>query len=148
MTTYHADRDAARLLQLLLFLAAAIICIAAALFLKEYPLLQLVIRTSAVVLAILMGCIAIPLYIHSLSCTVTSSQITVRHGIFFRREQSVLLRNVQFVRIIHGPFGGAFGLNFLILHMYGGMLTVALLNRSDRLALTDFLRQKGVFHAP
>ncbi|MBE6850168.1 MAG: PH domain-containing protein [Ruminococcus sp.] len=148
MITYHADFAGARLLQLLLFLAAVLICIAAALFFREYPLLQLVIRTCAVVLAILMGCIGLPLYIRSLSCAVTSSQITVRRGIFFRREQSVLLRNVQFVRIIHGPCNGAFGLNFIILHVYGGMLTVAFLSRKDRLALTDFLRQKGVFHAP
>lgn len=147
MTVYHGDFAAARLWQLLLLSMALLLCIAAAYFLKSYPLVLLLCNASAAA-ASLLSCIGIALYIRSLRCIVTSSQITVRHGIFFHREQSVLLHSIQFVRIIHGPCDGAWGLNFIILHVYGGMLAIAFLSRKDRLALTDFLRQKGVFHAP
>ncbi len=147
MTVYHADFAAARLLLLLLLFMALLVCIAAAYFMKSYPLVLLLCNAFAAAVSLLF-CIGISLYIRSLRCIVSTSQITVRHGIFFHREQSVLLHSIQFVRIIHGPFDGAWGLNFIILHVYGGMLAIAFLSRKDRLALTDFLRQKGVFHAP
>lgn len=147
MTVYHADSAAARLLQLLLLCMALLVCIAAAYFFRSYPLVLLICNASAVAIS-LLGCIGFPLYIRSLRCIISSSQITVRHGVFLRREQSVLLRSIQFVRIIHGPFDGAWGLNFIVLHVYGGMLGIAFLSRRDRMALTEFLRQKGVFHAP
>ncbi len=146
MTVYHADPAAAWLLQLMLLGLSLLLFAAAICFLHHSPLLMLCIGITAIVF--LAGSICIFLYIRSLRCIVSTSQITVQHGIFLRREQSVLLRSVQFVRIIHGPFNGAWGLNFIILHMYGGMLGIAFLSRHDRLVLTDFLRQKGVFHAP
>ena len=65
-----------------------------------------------------------------------------------RRAQSVRFERVQFVQILSGPFDGAFGLNFVVLHMYGGHLTVPFLNRDDRVSFAALLQQKGVFHAP
>lgn len=146
MTIYHADPAAARLLQLSVLSLTFSGCMAAAFMFGESLLSAIFCAALALLSAVL--CIGIPLSLRSLSCVVSPSQITVRQGIVFRREQSVLLHNVQFVRIIHGPFGGAGGLNFIILHVYGGMLAAPFLSRRDRLAITEFLRQKGVFHAP
>lgn len=98
--------------------------------------------TAAVCLLLL------PLYFRHLQCIVTEAQITVKAGIFFRRESSVRLQTVQFVQIITGPFGGRWGMRFILLHVYGGRLLLPFLGRQDYGELTEFLRAKGVFHAP
>ena len=69
-------------------------------------------------------------------------------GIFFKRKQSVRLDRVQFVQVITGAFDGILGLNFIILHVYGGQLMMMFLNKNDRNEITALLQQKGVYYAP
>lgn len=148
MTTYHADHTAIRLLQFILIITAVIFSLAAKHFLSPYPTLMHIICTVVLGTALVFGFLCLPLYLHSIRCIVTSAQITLKSGIFIKQEQSVRLQNIQFVRIVHGPANGAYGLNFIILHLYGGKLILPFLSRKDRIKLTDFLRKKGVFHAP
>lgn len=148
MNTYHADFAAVRFLQILLSLAAGLLCLAAGMFLGTHPVLMYAVSGTAVGIALIMGFLVFPLFLRSIRCHVTSAQITLRCGILFRREQSILLQNIQFVQVIHGPFDGKWGMNFLMLHVYGGRLTIPFLSRRERELLTEFLRKKGVFHAP
>ncbi len=148
MTTYHADHRAIRLLQLILIITAGLLSLAAKHFLSAYPTQMYIICTVILSIAILFGFLCLPLYLHSIRCIVTGAQITLRSGILIKQEQSIRLQNIQFVRIVHGPGNGAYGLNFIILHLYGGKLILPFLSRKDRMELTDFLRKKGVFHAP
>lgn len=146
--TYHADFDAVRLIQGLLTLFAGFLFLLVRMILRGHPLLLYWICAAAAGFWLIFGFIYLPLYIRSIRCIVTSGQITVIQGILLRQEQSVLLQNVQFVRVLHGPGQGAAGLNFIILHVYGGSLFILFLSRSDSAVLLDFLRNKGVFHAP
>ncbi len=148
MNNYRADFSAVRCLQILFALAAVLIHTAAELLLRSHPLTVRIVSWSAAGIALTTGFLLLPLFVGSIRCDVTSAQITLRCGILFQREQSILLQNVQFVQVIRGPFDGRWGMNFLMLHVYGGRLTIPFLSRSDRKQITEFLRKKGVFHAP
>ena len=148
MKEFHAERSALWTIMLTVCLAAAGLIAAAGAVLDRWPnVMWGAIIVVGVIAAIPAFCI-LPLYFRMLSCTVTSSSITVTAGILFRRAQSVRFERVQFVQIVSGPFDGVLGLNFVVLHLYGGHLTVSFLSRDDREAFAALLQQKGVFHAP
>ena len=147
MNTYRTDPDAAHVLQAVLLLLAGLLCTAA--LLLRASLCFVCIFCGAVCLAaVLGGFVLFPLYLRSVRCIVSSGQITVRAGILLRREHSVTLRSVQLAEVICGPADGKWGLNFILLHVCGGRLTMPFLRRQDREEIVDFLRKKGVYHAP
>lgn len=148
MTIYRADPDAAHVLQILLLLCAGSLCLAAWLFLRRYPIALTCVCAAAILSAVLVGCILFPLVLRRIRCIVTNGQITVRSGIFLRREQSVSIRTIQFVQVIHSLPIGTWGLHCIILHLCGGRLIIPFLGREDCTQITEFLRNKGVYHAP
>ncbi len=152
MKQYTADRSAIRLLQMAVLALDALVIIAAWLSgMTDSRLFSISMWTAAGICtaaALLVCLLYLPLYFRNLECAVTQAQITVRSGILFKRERSVRLQTVQFVQIITGPGDGIWGMNFILLHVYGGRLLLPFLARQDRQALTEFLRTKGVFHAP
>ncbi len=148
MKTYHADTAALQLLQLAVLLTGGLLALTAGLTLYRWPVIMWSIAGICGGLAFLISLIVLPLWFRHFTCIVTSAQITRRSGIFFKREQSVRLQTIQFVQIITGPFNGRSGMNFILLHVYGGRMLLPCLRQEDRLALTEFLRAKGVYHAP
>lgn len=145
---YSADLSAMKLLQILVCLLASLLIFASGKFLSRWPAVMWALIIGFVLTAVILCFLCMPLYFSNLRCIVTSSQVTVRTGIFFQREQSIRLQSVQFVQLITGPWDGLLGLNFMILYVYGGSLMIFFLKKSDRYELTEFLERKGVFHAP
>ncbi|MBR1530078.1 MAG: PH domain-containing protein [Oscillospiraceae bacterium] len=148
MKEYSADLSAMKLLQIMVCLLAAVLIFASAKFLYRWPLVMWILIGLFAVTAIILSFLCMPLYFSNLRCIVTANQVTVRTGMFFRREQSIRLQSVQFVQTITGPWNGILGLNFIILYVYGGSLMIFFLKKTDRQELTEFLERKGVFHAP
>ncbi len=148
MKEYSADLSAMKLLQIIVCLLAFLLSIASVKFLSRWIFVMwgLVILFS--VTAAVLSFFCIPLYFSNLKCIVTANQVTIRTGMFFRREQSIRLQSVQFVQLITGPWDGILGLNFIILYVYGGSLMIFFLKKNDRRELTEFFERKGVFHAP
>lgn len=148
MKEYKADPAALWAAMLAACLPAAGLILVTALFFSRWPRLMWLLISIISLTVMLLSFVIFPLYFRRLGISVTASQITVTTGIFFRRTQSVRLDRVQFVQLLSGPFGGILGLNFVTLFVYGGRLTVPFLHRTDREELTDFLLQRGVYHAP
>ena len=148
MREYHADITALRIIQVTLCLMAAGLTALAALFLSSFPIFMWIAAGIFAGIGVLAVFFLLPLLFRSLRCVVTATQVTVHSGIILRREQSIRLNTVQFVQIISGPFDGILGMNFVILHVYGGQLAVLFLSKADRKELAAFLCQKGVFHVP
>lgn len=148
MKTYSADRAALGVFQASLLLLTVLLCIACGVLLASLPKLMWLLQGIFILLFVAFGWVYLPLYFSRLQCLVTPSQITVRRGFFLRREQSIRLQTVQFVRLLTGPGDGSRGMNFLTLHVYGGRLHILFLSRQDRQELTEFLRKRGVYHAP
>ena len=148
MQEYRADLAALRLIQVCLCLTAALITAAAAYFLKEWRIAVYCIAGVFCGSAVLIGFFCLPVWFSRVRCVVTSSRMTVCSGLIVKKEQSIRLDRIQFVQILSGPFNGLFGMNFIILHVYGGQLSVLFLKRQDRDALIAMLQQRGVFHAP
>lgn len=148
MQEYRADTAALRLIQVILCLLAAGLSAAAAQFLSPWAILMWIVIAVFVGIAVIVSFLLLPLLFRRLRCVTTSSRVSVRSGILLQREQSIRLNTVQFVQIISGPFDGKCGLNFVILHVYGGSLAVLFLSKEEREEFTAFLIRKGVFHAP
>ncbi len=148
MTTYRADPTAAHILQIPLLLCAGVLCLAAWLFLRRDPAALGCVCAAVLLAAVLFGCVLLPLALRRIRCIVTNGQITVSSGIFLRREQSVSIRTIQFVQVIHSLSLGTGGLHFIILHLCGGRLILPFLGEEDCTQITEFLRNKGVYHAP
>ncbi len=148
MTTYRADPDAAHILQILLLLFTGSLCLAAWLFLRRFPAALTCVCASVLFAAVLSGGVLLPLALRRICCIVTNGQITVRSGVFLHREQSVSIRTIQFVQVIHSLPVGTWGLHCIILHLCGGRLILPFLGREDCAQITEFLRNKGVYHAP
>lgn len=148
MKEYCADTAALRLIQVLFCLIAAGLSTAAAMFLDPFPKFMWAAIAVFVGIGLLVSFLVLPLLFRKFRCVVTATQISVRSGIFVHREQSIRMNTIQFVQIISGPFDGILGMNFIILHVYGGQLAVLFLGKDDRKAFTAYLRQKGVFYAP
>ncbi len=148
MTTYRADPAAAHILQILLLLCAGVLCLAAWIFLRRFPAALICVCAAVLFAAVLSGGVLLPLALRRIRCIVTNGQITVKSGIFLRREQSLSIRTIQFVQVIHCPFSGKGGLHFIILHLCGGRMLLPFLGQEDCTQITEFLRNKGVYHAP
>lgn len=148
MKEYSADPAAMKLLQITVCLLAAVLIFASARFLYRWSVVMWILIGIFAVTAIVLSFFCMPLYFSNLRCIITANQVTVRTGMFFRREQSIRLQSVQFVQTITGPWNGILGLNFIILYVYGGSLMIFFLKKADRQELTEFLERKGVFHAP
>ena len=147
MKEYRADIGALQLMQIALCLTAALLSLAAMYFLKAWGWVMWTAIGIFSGAALLASLICLPLFFRQLRCFASSSKITVRAGILFLREQSIRLARVQFVQTVTGPFDGILGMNFIILYVYGGQLTVPFLKRHDRNELTALLEQRGAFHA-
>lgn len=148
MKEYRPDMAALRLIQAVLCLISAGLSAAVMQLLTSFPIIMWTAVGVFVGVGVLAAFLFLPLMFRRLKCVVSSSQISVRSGIILQREQSIRLNTIQFVQIISGPFDGRLGLNFIVLHVYGGQLAVLFLSRDERKEFTAFLRQKGVFYAP
>lgn len=146
--SYHADNAALYFLQILICLVSAGLSAIAASFLSFWSIFMWIAIAIFVGIGVIVSFLILPLLFRKLLCTVTASQINVQSGIFLRKEQSIRMNTIQFVQIISGPFNGALGMNFIILHVYGGQLSVLFLSKKDCQDFTAYLRQKGVFYAP
>ncbi len=144
---YSADLSAMKLLQILICLLSAILIAVCGRFLYHWPVIMWILILIFGITAAVLSLFCLPVYFSNLKCIVTASQITVHTGMLFLREQSVRLQNIQFIQLITG-FGGRFGMNFVILYVYGGSLMIFFMKKKDRQELTEFLERKGVFHAP
>lgn len=146
---YYADQTALRLLQIIIFILTSLL---SALCLLCYHRLDLTLFLILMLLflstGMLLNLFFLPVYFKNLYYHITPEQIAIHRGILFQREQSIRLQSVQFVQIITGWHDGSSGLNFMILYVYGGSLLLAFMNRDDRRELTEFLEQRGIFHAP
>lgn len=147
MKEYYADFSAMKLLQIIIFLLTIIFILASIFIFFKLKIIMWICISIFIIIAIIINYICLPLYFKTLKYTVTANQITLRQGIFFVHEQSIKLQSVQFVQFITG-FHGMFGLNFIILYVYGGSMMIFFMKKQDRQELTEFLQRKGIFHAP
>lgn len=147
MKEYRADIGALQLLQISICLLGTGLSFAAGYFLHAWPHIMWSVVGVFAGAAVLMSFLCLPLFFRRLRCMASPSKISLHAGILFLREQSIRLDRVQFVQTITGPFDGILGMNFIVLYVYGGQLTIPFLNRSDRRELTALLEQRGVFHA-
>ncbi len=148
MKTYHVSPYAVRLLQALILAAGVLLGAAAFYFLAPWPVLMYSALGLIAGVILIAGCMMVPLYFRRLECTLTASHIHVRSGVWFQREESVRLKNIQFLQVISGPFDGRFGMNFLFFHAYGGSMQVFCLSTADRKEIVTFLQQRGICHVP
>lgn len=148
MKEYSADLSAMKLLQMIFCLLTALLISACAVCLHRWAVFMWILIILFAMTAVIICFLCMPLYFAKLKCIVTANQITVRTGIFFRREQSVRLQSIQFIQLITGPLDGILGMNFIILYVYGGSLMIFFLKNTDRHELIKFLERKGIFHAP
>lgn len=146
MKEYRADIGALQVIQIMLCLIGAGLSFAAAHFLVRWVRIMWIVVGISAGTAALLALIGLPLFFRRLRCYASGTKITVRAGIFFLREQSIRLDRVQFVQTITGPFDGIFGMNFIVLYVYGGQLTIPFLHKRDRQELTMLLEERGVFH--
>lgn len=147
MKEYCADRGALHLLQILICLAGAGLSAAAAYFLHRWTGIMWSIVGVFSGAALILSTVCLPLFFARLRCYASPEKLTVIAGILFLREQSIRLDRVQFIQTVTGPFDGIFGLNFIVLYVYGGQLTIPFLNTQDRYELIAMLERGGVFHA-
>ncbi|MDE5792775.1 MAG: PH domain-containing protein [Oscillospiraceae bacterium] len=147
MKEYYADLSAMKLLQVLISVITVILISASIFIFFRLKIIIWILVGIFIITAIIINFICLPVYFKTLKYTVTANQITIRQGIFLVREQSIKLQSVQFVQFITG-LNGMFGLNFVILYVYGGSMMIFFMKKQDRQELTDFLQRKGIFHAP
>ena len=147
MKIYRADPGGMQLLQIAVCLAGAALSLAAFWFLRRWLLVMWILIGIFAGTALLASVLCLPLYFRRLRIYASPAKLTVRTGILFVHEQSIRLDRVQFVQTVTGPFDGILGLNFFVLYVYGGQLTVPFLSRHDRMELAVLLEQRGVFHA-
>ena len=147
MKEYRGARGALHLMQVALFIAAALLSAAAIRFLDRWELIMWIVVSVFAGCAFIIGLICLPLFFRNLRCYASESRVTVLSGILFMRQQSIRLERVQFVQIVTGPLDGIFGMNFIVLHVYGGQLLVPFLYTDDRYEIVGTLERGGVFHA-
>lgn len=147
MKEYRADWGALHLLQILICLAAILLCAAATWFLRRWEWIMWAVISVFAGAALFIALLCLPLFFTRLRCFASEEKLTVIAGILFLREQSIRLDRVQFIQTVTGPFDGILGLNFIILYVYGGQLTIPFLNKNDRYELVGLLERGGVFHA-
>ena len=147
MKEFRADQGALHLLQILICLAGAGLSWASAYFLHRWVWVMWSLVGVFAGIAVILSFICLPLFFSRLRCYASSEKLTVIAGILFLRQQSIRLDRVQFIQTITGPFDGIFGLNFIVLYVYGGQLAIPFLNTKDRYELVAILERGGVFHA-
>lgn len=147
MKEYYADLSAMKLLQILIFIITTILVISSVLIFYRWKFIMWILISIFIIIIIITNYICLPIYFKNLKYTITTNHISIRQGIFFQREQSIRLQSVQFVQLITG-LNGMFGLNFIILYVYGGSMMIFFMKKQDFQEVTEFLQRKGIFHVP
>ncbi len=75
--------------------------------------------------------IILPLWYRSVSYTISSDEIILRSGVFFKNTTYVKISAVQYTTTISMPFSRFTGFNFLLINAYGGQLVMMFLSHSD-----------------
>lgn len=127
MKQYKAEPRALQLTQIATPILAGIIITLLWVFLQILPTWLLWFLTVILLLAsIVLALFYLPLWFKSLEYNLSDTYITQKFGIFFTQRRTMRLTTLQFVTIFRTPLRG---MNFILLHTYGGSMLILFLNR-------------------
>ena len=128
------DKNAASFTKLAIAFIAAVLIFAIRLFVPDYT------KISAIILLILtavLDFIYIPLYFRSLNYETDGRCITKNCGVIFHTSKTAEFSAVRYITSATTPFSQNTGLNFAVLFMYGGRLTLMFLSKKDMQEIVD-----------
>ncbi|HRR77317.1 MAG TPA: PH domain-containing protein [Ruminococcus sp.] len=96
------------------------------------PMQNVVIASSLVIItaALIAVLIYLPLYLSSIKYTVTDTEIIKSSGVFLKFNQSIKHSSIQYTTVIKTPMSDKTGINMLILHVFGGQMSLPFLDLS------------------
>lgn len=134
---YKASPLAVRLMQGLTFLSGGAFCLLIT-QIAEYRIV-LILSAGFLLLWILAGFFYIPAYLRRIRISISHTEITVQSGVFFSRTRTILLQSLLLNTLLTTFLSRYTGLNFILLHTYGGTLLLPFLQKQDAEALHGIL---------
>lgn len=140
MKIFFPDKNVKGFTKLAIAFIAAILIFAIRLFVPDYT------KISTIVLLILtavLDFIYIPLYFRSLSYETDGRCITKNCGVIFHTSKRAEFSAVRYITSVTTPFSQHTGLNFAVLFMYGGRLTLMFLSKKDMQDIIDLSAERA-----
>lgn len=126
---YKASPLAVRLMQGLTLVSCGALCLLTAQITAHRT--ALILSAGILLLWIPAGFFYIPAYLRRIRIFISHTEITVQSGVFFSRTRTVLLRTLLLTTLLTTFLSRYTGLNFILLHTYGGTLLLPFLPKQD-----------------
>ena len=142
MKNYLPDKSCLFTLRILIS-AVAVVLIIAVKYFFTVDLLVMLISTIICAGAFFLMFAYLPMFLKSISYTVTGTEISCSSGVIMKTHQSVRYSSIQYTNVITTPFSQYTGLNFIICFVYGGKIKLLFLNHSDAKEILERVEKKG-----
>lgn len=142
MKEYRVDRRAITTLQIVTPILTGIFIGMVWYFLAILPdwllwTLTIVLIVAAAVLTVFW----IPMWLRSITYTISDTHMTKKVGVFFVREQTMRTQAVQFTTIYRMPGSARTGMHIIPVYAYGGAIYFAFLSKQDADEIQAFLHR-------
>lgn len=128
---FRPHQNALNTLRLTVALLTLILSVAGVYFLKSYATAMYISVGAVCCLAFLGNFILLPLYFSKCSFNIAKDSATKNGGVFFTTTAHVKKSSVQYVTVVKTPFSKYTAMNFLIIHVLGGVMILNFLSLSD-----------------
>lgn len=133
MRKYQPSMKALNLIRVLLFVAAALFCLAAvwAGIRFSLPIIMYIALPVFALLYIFVSFIYLPIYFKNSVFLISPDEVSKQSGVFFTSHQFMKFSSVQYFTEIRFPLSRLTSCNFIILHALGGTVVLTFLSRHD-----------------
>ncbi|MGN0613893.1 MAG: PH domain-containing protein [Porcipelethomonas sp.] len=140
MKTYTADKTCLNMLRIIILSATVIVISVTAYFLAFIPIIMIIACSVFFIAGFFTSLIYLPVYFRNMKYYVSDEKIVKKSGFYFIKKQAVRVNRIQFTTSISTPFSKLTGLNFIILHTYGGILPIMFVSDHDFSEITYGLK--------
>ena len=128
------DKNACGYAMLFVVIVSAFFIFAIRLFVLYFTRISAIIISAV---AVVLDCVYIPLYFRNLRYETDGERITKYSGVVFHTSKTAEFSAVRYITSATTPFSQHTGLNFAVLFMYGGRLTLMFLSKKDMQEIID-----------
>lgn len=139
MRTYKMNKSALNFIRAVMLVVVLAVTYLSFLYLAAYPIIMWLVIGLFWAVAIMYGCVFLPIYFKSSKYMIGSRQIKKQAGMLFFTKQYLKLESIQYVSSVIFPLSQFTGLNFVTINAFGGRVIFMFLSRNDALEIIDCL---------
>ncbi len=140
MKEYYADKTCLNMFRIIILILTVVVIAVVSHFLSFIPIIMIIVCAVFFIIGFFVSLIYLPIYFKNMKYYISDEKIVKVSGFYFIKTQTVKVKKVLYTTTISTPFSKITGLNFIMLHAYGGMLPIMFVSNRDFSEITYNLK--------